>query len=104
LIGDIIKALRKSKDISISKLSETSGVAKSYLSFIEKNNKANPSIIIIEKIARALEVPVSSLVSENKYRINSSSAKEDLAKELLELDISREEVTECLRQLRERKG
>lgn len=49
LIGQRIKQYRKEKGYSLSELAEKAGVAKSYLSSIERNLQTNPSIQFLEK-------------------------------------------------------
>lgn len=54
MIGDRIKNLRKAKRILLSELADKAGVAKSYLSTIERNIHTNPSIPFLEKIASCI--------------------------------------------------
>lgn len=65
LIGEKIKQLRQNKKMSISELAEKAGVAKSYLSSIERGLQTNPSIQFIEKISVVLEISVNDLVRED---------------------------------------
>ena len=64
MIGEKIKQLRKEKRMSISELAEKAGVAKSYLSSIERNLQSNPSIQFIEKISQVLDVSVNDIIIE----------------------------------------
>ena len=59
-----IKTIRDSKKISLSVLKRRSGVSVSHISDIENNYKI-PSIVVAEKIARALDVSIVDL-----YRID----------------------------------
>ena len=60
---------RKQKNMSFDELSKRSGVSKSMLSQIEQE-KVNPTVITIWKIARALDIPVEQLLeSGNDFRI-----------------------------------
>lgn len=61
-IGARIKKLRLQKNISLSELAEAAGVAKSYLSNVERGIQSNPSIQVIEKIAGSLQVPAHDLL------------------------------------------
>lgn len=63
-LGNNIKTIRNSKKISLQKLSDISGVAKSTLHDAEMG-KVNPSATTLEKVAKALEVPVSVLLNED---------------------------------------
>lgn len=65
LIGKNIKEIRLEKNMSISELAEKAGVAKSYLSSIERDIQTNPSIQFIEKISHVLCVTVNELLENN---------------------------------------
>jgi XRE family transcriptional regulator of biofilm formation len=65
MIGNRIQHLRKSKGFSLSELAERAGVAKSYLSNVERNIQSNPSIQFLEKIAEVLNASVESLINEH---------------------------------------
>lgn len=60
-IGKAIKVTRVSKNLTLHKLAELSGLSQSYLSMIE-SGKRDPNLSILEKIADALEMPVPILV------------------------------------------
>ena len=53
---------KKKKKMGIEKLSKESGVAKSYIQKIE-NGPSNPSIAVLCKLAKALQIPVYDLFS-----------------------------------------
>lgn len=55
-----IREVRESKNISLTQLSKTTGIAKSHLSNIERGEK-EPSISILVRIALALRVDEKSL-------------------------------------------
>ena len=80
LIGEKIKQLRNEKNLSISELADRAGVAKSYLSSIERNIQSNPSIQFMEKISQVLGVSVNELLRED-----ASNVTEDLDDEWLEI-------------------
>ena len=61
-IGTRIKSIRTKRNITLSELAEEAGVAKSYLSNVERGIQSNPSIQFIEKMAAALKVPVQTLL------------------------------------------
>jgi Predicted transcriptional regulators len=61
-IGARIKAIRMQRRMSLSELAEAAGVAKSYLSNVERGIQNNPSIQFIEKMAATLRVPVHVLL------------------------------------------
>lgn len=68
MIGEKIKHLRQEKKMSISELAEKAGVAKSYLSSIERNLQSNPSIQFIEKVSSVLGVSLNELIREDNWK------------------------------------
>lgn len=66
MIGKRIRDLRKEKHMSLTELAKRADVAKSYLSAIERQIQANPSIQVVTRIADVLEVSVQSLVQVGK--------------------------------------
>ncbi|MBU9722454.1 MULTISPECIES: helix-turn-helix domain-containing protein [Bacillaceae] len=72
-IGDMIRRRRKEKGISLSELSRMTGVSKSYLSYIERGMKQNPSIDVVKRIFHSLNLPITVLTSleeENPKAVN----------------------------------
>lgn len=63
-IGLNIMNLRKQKNMSMDTLSKRSGVSKSMLSQIEQE-KTNPTVVTVWKIARALDASVEELLQTN---------------------------------------
>lgn len=66
MIGERIKKLRMEKGLSLSELAERAGVAKSYLSSIERNIQKNPSIQFLEKISAVLGKTPDGLLLESE--------------------------------------
>ncbi|AMM94012.1 transcriptional regulator [Peribacillus simplex] len=64
MIGYRVKSLREERKMSISELSTKSGVAKSYISSLERNLQTNPTILVLEKIARILCIKVDALLHD----------------------------------------
>jgi XRE family transcriptional regulator of biofilm formation len=62
MIGKRVQQLRKEKGMSLTELAERAGVAKSYISSLERDIQKNPSIQFLEKIAGVLKVPVDRLI------------------------------------------
>lgn len=58
--GHKIKHLRELKNYSIEFLANISNIDRTYISDIEKGNR-NVSILIIEKLSKALEVSIQEL-------------------------------------------
>ncbi|MFC3884360.1 helix-turn-helix domain-containing protein [Bacillus songklensis] len=99
MIGQRIKQLRLQKQLSLSELAEKAGVAKSYLSSIERNLQSNPSVQFLEKISAVLDISVQSLINEEE----SSSVYEqldsewaNLVREAMESGVSKEEFRQFL--------
>ncbi|WP_416149356.1 helix-turn-helix domain-containing protein [Salipaludibacillus sp. HK11] len=66
MIGDMIRHRRKEKGLTLSELSRKTAVSKSYLSYLERNMKKNPSIEIVKRIFYTLDLPLSSLMYQEK--------------------------------------
>lgn len=56
----LLKQVRQDKGVTLTKLSEKSGVSTSHISDIEKNFKM-PSLIVMVKLAKALDVSITEL-------------------------------------------
>lgn len=69
-IGEVLRLLRISYDLSISELSEKTKISKSYITEIEKGEK-NPSEKILKNYSVGLEIPEETL----KYLLNNYSQK-----------------------------
>ena len=59
--GDRVRTLRKEKSISQEKLAELADLHRTYVGDVERGER-NISLINIEKIARALKIPLSKLM------------------------------------------
>ncbi|QSO53658.1 helix-turn-helix domain-containing protein [Alicyclobacillus curvatus] len=62
MIGKRIQQLRLQRRMSLSELAERAGVAKSYLSAIERDIQGNPSISVLEKLCGVLGVSMTALI------------------------------------------
>ncbi|MEB1808209.1 MAG: helix-turn-helix domain-containing protein [Bacillaceae bacterium] len=62
MIGPQIKKIRMEKGMSITQLAKRSGVAKSYLSELERSHKSNPSVHLLLKLSLALQVDLNSFI------------------------------------------
>ena len=63
-LGQTIQRLRTADKMSLGDLSESSGVAKSMISQIEKN-EANPSLATLSRLSQALGTSVQAMVSND---------------------------------------
>jgi XRE family transcriptional regulator of biofilm formation len=96
MIGERVKKIRLEKKISLSELADQAGVAKSYLSSLERNLQRNPSIQFLEKIASVLHVPVDQLIHE---QINKEELDTDwmtIVKEAMQSGVSKDQFREFL--------
>ncbi len=62
LVGNKIKAIRKEKGIRAEQLANDSGLSESYISRLE-NGKQSPTLSTLEKLAKAMDVPVIAFFS-----------------------------------------
>jgi transcriptional regulator with XRE-family HTH domain len=60
-IGNAIKLIRTQKKLSQAELAERADVSVSYISMLERE-KRDPTFSTVEKLAEALEVPLSILM------------------------------------------
>lgn len=60
-----IRRIRKQKGLSQEALAFEAGVHRTYISGVERCVR-NPTITVVDKIARALEVSAATLLSETK--------------------------------------
>jgi len=58
----VIKTLRQEKGLSQKALAEQVGVTDAYITMLESGKRKNPSLDILKKLAKALDVPVTELL------------------------------------------
>jgi len=58
----VLKQLRVDKGLTQEELAKRSHVKRSYIAVLEAGHKTNPSIAIVKKLAKALDVPVGRLL------------------------------------------
>jgi XRE family transcriptional regulator, master regulator for biofilm formation len=99
MIGERIKQLRMQKKLSLSELAERSGVAKSYLSKIERHIQSNPSIQFLEKVADALGVDIDDIIHEQRPSEPEADVDDQwyaLIREAMNSGVSKEQFREFL--------
>ena len=99
MIGQRIQHLRKKNALSLTELSQRAGVAKSYLSSIERGLQQNPSIQFLEKISEVLGVSVEVLIHDNKtvQAVNTLDREwEQLVREAMASGVSKEQFKQFL--------
>lgn len=95
MIGERVKKYRLDKGLSLSELADRAGVAKSYLSSIERSIQSNPSIQFLEKVAAVLDISVEALLAnDTNYELDSDW--EDLVREAMESGVTKEQFREFL--------
>ncbi len=60
--GEIIRAKRKDKNISLVDFAREAGISPGYLSQLENGRKANPKLEVMTKIAQLLEIEIGTLL------------------------------------------
>ncbi|UTR14416.1 helix-turn-helix domain-containing protein [Salipaludibacillus sp. LMS25] len=97
MIGERVKKYRKESGMSLTELAEKAGVAKSYLSALERNIQTNPSIQFLEKIANVLNIKMDLLLHDDASDDKQMDAEwQSLVKEAMESGVSKEEFKEFL--------
>ncbi|WP_108668915.1 helix-turn-helix domain-containing protein [Peribacillus acanthi] len=96
MIGDRVKRLREEKKMSMSELADKAGVAKSYLSSLERNLQTNPSIQFLEKISGVLEVPVDSLLHDEPNKDSLDADWMKIVQEAMKSGVSKEQFREFI--------
>lgn len=84
--GAKLKKMRLKRGYSLGTLSEMTGISKSYLSLIERDIQKNPSLEILEKIAKLFEVDVEYLVN-NKKRNEKLQNEKPMVRSILKVEI-----------------
>ncbi|MFC7372385.1 helix-turn-helix domain-containing protein [Fictibacillus iocasae] len=98
MIGEFVKKYRKQKGLSLSALAEKAGIAKSYLSSLERNIQQNPSVQLLEKLSAVLDVPVENFLND-RTEVNDKDLDAewaDLVKEAMGSGVSKEQFKEFL--------
>ena len=59
-----IKEARLKKKLTQKQLSERSGLSQAYINELENRRKTNPSIIVLDKLAAGLGVPLTEILED----------------------------------------
>lgn len=104
MIGARIQHLRYQKRMSLTELAARAGVAKSYLSSIERDLQSNPSIQFLRKLAPVLGVNVQALVHHDGSDKQEPIDQEwiQIIQELHELGLSKDSLRRIVGQLKSR--
>ncbi|KZZ86277.1 MULTISPECIES: helix-turn-helix domain-containing protein [Bacillaceae] len=99
MIGERIRKYRKEKNLSLSELADRAGVAKSYLSSIERNLQSNPSVQFLEKVSSVLGISVNTLLNGNTEDAYANQLDQDwtsLVKEAMQSGVTKDQFREFL--------
>lgn len=97
MIGNNIKRIRESKKIGVNELGRMTNINPSYISAIERGEKNNPSYKIIEKIAKALDVP-TTLLLDSENTVNAIASELLKNSTFVNMDITNDEKKEWITQ------
>lgn len=61
-MAKMIKALREQKGLSQPELAKRAQVSQSYIAMLETGEKKNPSLDVLQRLAKVLEVKVGELL------------------------------------------
>lgn len=95
MIGKKIYQYRIKRGLTLSELAERAGIAKSYLSNIERSLNRNPSIQVVEKIALVLDVDIGTLLDihkNNEHQLDNEWI--EFVNELKESGIEKKQIQE----------
>ncbi|MFC4738125.1 helix-turn-helix domain-containing protein [Bacillus daqingensis] len=101
MIGARVRQHRTARGFTMSELAERAGVAKSYLSAIERDIQTNPSIQFLEKIAAVLDIDMNVLLKDPADSTAEETAALDdewqsLIAEAMHSGVSKEEFRDFL--------
>ena len=99
MIGKNIYRIRIQKGLSLSELAERANISKSYLSTIERNLTDNPSIHVMDKLAKVLDVELKTLLTagsakDNEQPMEMESEWIEFINDLKESGIEKEQIQE----------
>ncbi|MCL6452820.1 MAG: helix-turn-helix domain-containing protein [Alicyclobacillus sp.] len=94
-LGSRIRDIRMQRNLSISTLASRTGIAKSYISCIERNLKSNPSVDVLERLCTALGVELSALIGPGLERMEPDWIQ--LAHKAQQSGISKDEFLDFIR-------
>jgi XRE family transcriptional regulator, master regulator for biofilm formation len=99
MIGKRVQELRKERGMSLTELAERAGVAKSYISSLERDIQKNPSIQFLEKIAGVLKVPVDRLIDQDEAEPKTHEFDQEwfeIVKEAMSSGVDKQQFREFL--------
>jgi transcriptional regulator with XRE-family HTH domain len=73
LFGTVIRIRRESAGLSQEELAERTGVSRNYIGMVERG-ETNPTLRVIQNLAKSLATSMTSLVSELEARATEAAA------------------------------
>jgi transcriptional regulator with XRE-family HTH domain len=61
-LSTMVKELRATRGLSQRELAKLAGITNPYITLIETGQRKNPSLAVLKKLAKALGVPVTTLL------------------------------------------
>jgi transcriptional regulator with XRE-family HTH domain len=86
-IGKALRLCRTAKELSLETIAERAGISPSYLSRVE-NDKREPTLALVSKLAEALEVPLPLIVFLGSDEKELSGMDKDLEQRFAELALA----------------
>ncbi|MFC3884754.1 helix-turn-helix domain-containing protein [Bacillus songklensis] len=85
--------------LSLTELANRAGVAKSYISSVERDIQFNPSLQFLQKVSSVLAISVEQLINEKEKEDDSKDIDREwleLAKEAMNSGVSKEQFRQFL--------
>lgn len=67
-LGDALRRLRVAKGLTQTELARRAKITSEYVSLLESHAKANPSLQVLQRLAKALGVSVAELLEKGRTR------------------------------------
>jgi transcriptional regulator with XRE-family HTH domain len=67
-IGSMLKGLREGRHLNQVELAKKASVTTAYISMLEAGKKRNPSLAVLQRLAKALNVPTATLMEAGGVR------------------------------------
>lgn len=83
-ISSVLRLLRISNDLSIKQLSEQTGISVSYITEIEKGIRTKPSLDILDKYSKALNVSKQTIMFFQEQFDNSNYTYQKMLLKMLQ--------------------
>lgn len=82
-LGMYLRDIRKAKGLSLKQVEEEIEVSASYINRLEKGNRQNPSIFVLEKLSSFYGLDLKIIMKLAGYNVKSTSI--DLTEEIIDL-------------------